>query len=172
METENHNEEAFRKLLKTVAPESPDANFTQRVVDNIVLENQYAAASEELALKIILQTVQPDQPSTSFTSDLLLKLQPAPKVIIYKPVISRKTWLWVAACITLALLACLFIPASQADQTSRIINAMDQVSRPTYIISDKMDKLPELYSLAIIGLASLILFDYFLRLKTGRLAKS
>jgi len=172
METENHNEEAFRKLLKAVEPESPDANFTQRVVNNILLENQYATANEELALKKILQIAQPEQPSNSFTSDLLSKLQPAPKVIISPPVISRKTWLWVAACVTLALLACLLLPAGQADQTSRIIDAIDQVTRPTYIISDKIDKLPELYSLAIIGLASLLLFDYFLRLKTGRLAKS
>jgi len=169
METEN--EEAFGKLLKAVRYESPDADFTQRVVGKVILARQNAV-SEELALKTLLQAAQPEQPSPSFTNDLLLKLQPAPKVVVSQPVISRKTWLWVAACITFSLLACLFIPVSQADQTSRIITAIDQVTRPTYIISDQINKLPELYSLAIIGLAALLFFDYLLRLKTGRLAKS
>ncbi|MCF0053234.1 hypothetical protein LXM25_24400 [Dyadobacter sp. LJ53] len=168
---ENHNEEAFRKLLKTVTPEIPEADFTQRVVNNVVVEMQHAAAIEELALKTLLKNMQPEQPSAAFTNDLLLKLQPAPKVIVYKPVISRKTWLWIAACITLALLVCLFIPGSQSDQPSQIISAIDSVARPSSLISDKMNKLPELYSFAIIGLASLMLFDYFIRLKTKRLAK-
>ncbi|WP_157486792.1 hypothetical protein [Dyadobacter alkalitolerans] len=169
---ENHSEEAFRNLLKTVAPEKPDANFTQQVVKQVTAEIQHATSREELALKRLLQTTLPEQPSGSFTSDLLLKLQPAPKAIEYKPVISRNTWFWIAACMTLAFLACIFVPPSQTKQTSQILGAIDKLARPTYIVSDKINQLPEMYSFAIIGLASLLLFDYLLRLKTGSLAKS
>ena len=172
METENHNEEAFRKLLKAVEPESPDAEFTQRVLKKVAVEMGHASAGEELALKKLLQTVATEQPSASFISDLLLKLQPAPGAIKFKPVISRKIWIGIAASIVLALLACFFIPASQSEQTWLIAGVIDNAASSTYIVSDKMNNLPELYSLVIIGLASLLLFDYFLRLKTGRLAKS
>jgi hypothetical protein len=172
METENHNEEAFRKLLKKVSTESPNTDFTPQVVKKIALEMSHAAANEEFALTTLLQATKPEQPSASFTDDLMLKLQPAATTITYKPVISTKAWCWIAASVIIAMICCFLIPGNQPAQTSRFIGALDNAARATYLISDQANKLPELYSLAVIGLASLLAFDYLLRLKTTRLAKS
>ena len=164
MKMEN-SEEALKKLLKTVSPESPGADFTAQTMKKV------AAESEEVRLKHLLQVMQPERPSESFTVDLMLKLQPAAANIQYKPVISRRAWTWIAASIVLALIACILVPTGQPEQASRIVGFVDQGARATYIVSDKMNKLPALYSLSIVGLATLMLFDYFIRTKKIKLAK-
>jgi hypothetical protein len=172
METENHHEENFRKLLQKTEPDKPGVDFTENVMKKISAEWQHISATEEAALKMLIQGTNLEKPSAAFTDQVLRALPVAAPAIRYRPIITKKAWYWIAATVVLVIAACFYFPGNESAQTPLAIGFIEQATGSTYIISDKMNKLPQQYSLIIIGLAALMLFDYFLRLKATKLAKS
>jgi hypothetical protein len=172
MEMENHNEENFRKLLQKAAIEKPGVDFTDNVMKKVSAEWQQITATEEAALKMLIQNTSLEKPSPAFTDQVLRALPVAAPAIRYQPIISKKAWYWIAATVVLVIAACFYFPGNASEQTPGVIGFVEQATSSTYLISDKMNKVPQHYSLIIIGLASLMLFDYFLRLKATKLAKS
>ncbi|MEO6288087.1 MAG: hypothetical protein ABIN80_06660 [Dyadobacter sp.] len=172
METENPNEENFRKLLQKAAIDKPRTDFTENVMKKVSVEWQHIATTEEAALKMLIQGTSLEKPSVAFTNQVLRALPVAAPAIRYQPIISKRTWYWIAAAAVLVIAACFYFPGNTSEQTPKVISVIEQATRSTYIISDKMNNVPQHYSLIIIGLAALMLFDYFLRLKAIKLGKS
>jgi hypothetical protein len=172
METENPNEENFRKLLQKAALEKPRADFTENVMKKVSVEWQHITATEDAALKMLIQSTSIEKPSAAFTAQVLRALPVAAPAIRYQPIISNKAWYWIAAAVVLVIAACFYFPGNAPEQAPGALRFVEQATSSTYIISDKMNKVPQQYSLIIIGMAALMLFDYFLRSKVTKLAKS
>ncbi|MCE7065623.1 hypothetical protein [Dyadobacter sp. CY326] len=167
---EHHNEQNFKKLLQSSGTEQPEKQFTEIVMQKLNIELQ-RAASEEAALRMLLTGAIVERPSAAFTNNVLSALRPVP-AIVYKPIISKTAWLWIAASVILVVVLSFLIPADSAQQTSGLLLSVNKAAGSTYIISDKLSSLPELYALAIIGLSSLMLFDYFIRAQAKKLSRS
>ncbi|WAC09906.1 hypothetical protein [Dyadobacter pollutisoli] len=169
---EDHNEENFRKLLRRTAIDKPRVDFTENVMKKVSAEWQHITATEDAALKMLVKSTSLEKPSAAFT-DQVLRALPAPSPAIrYQPIIPKKAWYWIAATVSMVIAACFYFPGSTSEQTPKVISFIEKTTSSTHIISDKMANVPQHYSLIIIGLAALMLFDYFLRLKETKLAKS
>lgn len=169
---EDHNEENFRKLLQKAAIDKPRADFTENVMKKVSAEWQHITATEDAAFKMLIKSASLEKPSSAFTDQVLRALPVPAPAIRYQPIISKKAWYWIAATVAIVIAACFYFPGSTSEQTPKVISIIEQTTSSTYIISDKMNNVPQHYSLIIIGLATLMLFDYFLRLKATKLAKS
>lgn len=145
----------FRKLIQAAGPEEPHADFTQRIMARVQLE-----ASEEVAFTALLQQHAADFPSPLFTDKLLTQLQPAPKIAA-KPIISQTVWYGIAASLVLLLVFSFFSPASESQ--SAFFSRLSNYAPSGRAFTGQWSAIPQVYSLTIIGLAALLLIDYFLR---------
>ncbi|MHA4742372.1 hypothetical protein [Dyadobacter sp. MSC1_007] len=160
METEGNNEENFRKLIREAIPEQPSADFTGLVMHQV---------REEAALQNLLQEHILESPSPAFNQNILAQLQPARPALQYKPVIGRKGWYGIAAMVAAIITACAFVPASGNSPTLATYLNIGLV--PGQAFSNQLKSIPQLYPLTVIGLAGLLLIDYFLREKLLALNK-
>ena len=154
METEGNNEDNFRKLIREAIPEQPSVDFTGLVMHQV---------REEAALQNLLQEHILKSPSPTFNQNILAQLQPARPALQYKPVISRKGWYGIAAMVAAIIVACAFVPASGS--SSAVTTYLNSSIMPGQAFTEQLKSIPQLYPLTVIGLAGLLLIDYFLREK-------
>lgn len=159
METGENNDENFRKLIREAIPEQPSADFTGQVMHQL---------QEEVALRRLLQEHLIESPSPAFSEHILARLQPARPALQFKPVISRKGWYGIAAMLAAIITACGFIPSS--GNSSTLTTYLNMIA-PGQAFAEQLKSIPQLYPLTLVGLAGLMVMDYFLRDKLLALNK-
>ncbi|TLV01011.1 hypothetical protein [Dyadobacter luticola] len=177
METGKNGEDKLSRLLREMNVQSPEEkpslHFTENVLKGIEAELESQAVTE-LALKSLLQQHAVEQPSADFQHNILAKLAPAP-AIKFKPVISARMWYLIAAGVAALLLACYLLPSGKPMETPRFITYASRASGYLFKVQPISRDTFEILFMTIVGLASLMLIDFFLRQKRltyNKLARS
>jgi|GEM_PF-2455666 len=127
--------------------------------------------------KKILDKAGMEQPSYSFTSRIMeqIRLSRSPEVFMYKPVISKRTWILLGFTVITALFLFSLLPASQSSYVSGYAKYLDPAQHVVETAaSGFFEKMTALYSFSWMAFALvagwlLISADKFLRrLQNGK----
>jgi hypothetical protein len=147
-------EYVFRKVLKYAAMELPSPDFTAVVMQEVIadLENR-AAVNPRLKELVQLHGIENAPPD--FSDMVMSRLEQTNSREIYKPVISKKTGLAIAATITIFILLLLFLndgPHTYSTQNNIF-----------YQVLASLNHIPSIYIITLMMSCTLLLADYFLR---------
>lgn len=120
-------EEKNKDLLKQGMMETKP-NFTSSIMDQI--------NAEEEALSTVLSEQGVMKPSLNFTANLMAQLEGKVPAKTYAPIISKRTWIFIAAaCIALTIFV--FSTAQQgSSQVSEYLNTMDLSSKVSSVFKE------------------------------------
>ena len=138
-----NRKDAFRKVIRVVPADQPDANFTDKLMSEI-----HADLEREEVLKALLQHQLVEGPSFSFTANVMSQLNAQSKRLVFKPIITKRAWLVIASVLAvLILLIGLVNTSTQHSPTSQSIvaNALSYIRQ-----------IPSLY-LIVLPLAAVLL---------------
>jgi hypothetical protein len=147
-------EYVYRKVLKYAAMESPSADFTVVVMQEVTADLENRAAVNP-RLKELVQVHGIEIAPLDFSDMVMSRLEETVSSVIYKPVISRKTGLAIAATITIVILLLLFLndgPHTYSTQTNIFFQVLASLRH-----------IPSIYTITLMMSCTLLLADYFLR---------
>ncbi|WP_157504629.1 hypothetical protein [Dyadobacter beijingensis] len=150
---EHDNDAHFRKLIRETGTEAPSDDFMRAVMQRVREEAAFSAVVQQNALEM---------PSLAFSADIMAQIRAGEPVPAPRPFVARRMWYWVAAAWAAVLIACFFIPGNDQPLFS---GTWKSILPAGSMSLEKVPVIPQPYMLTIIGLASLLLLDYFLRNK-------
>lgn len=151
----------FKNLIRETGADTPSDAFTRVVMQHV---------REEAAFHALVHQNAVDFAPKAFSSKVMAQIQPSAKVAVQKPVISRRTWYWVAAAWAALIVACFFLPGNEPQ--SAFSDKLNGLTISNQVFNQKFSTIPQPVMLTIIGLSCLILLDYFLRNKWVLLNKT
>lgn len=158
---DDKQEEHFKKLIRETGGDAPSDAFTRAVMQRV---------HEEAAFRALVQQNAVDLAPKAFGKEVMAQIQASQKVAAPKPVISRRTWYWVAAAWAALIVACFFLPGNEPQ--SAFSSKLNGLVISNQAFSQKFSTIPQPVMLTIIGLSCLVLLDYFLRNKWMLLNKT
>nr|WP_295932838.1 hypothetical protein [uncultured Dyadobacter sp.] len=149
---EEKREEQFKKLIRETGTDEPSAGFARAVMQRV---------HEEVAFRTVMQRNTLEAPSNAFSIEIMARLRASQPVAPPKPVIARKVWYGIAAAWAVLVIACFFVPDN--DQQTALWEGLNglMISNAGWV--RKISTIPQTYTLTIIGMAGLLLLDYFVR---------
>jgi len=161
---EEKREEQFKKLIRETGADEPSAGFARAVMQRV---------HEEAAFRAVVQQNTIESPSDAFSGGIIARLRASQPVPAPKPVIARKVWYGIAAAWAALVIACFFIPDN--DQPTALWEGLNGLMISNAVWVHQISTIPQTYMLTIIGLAGLLLLDYFVRQRwvhTNKMASS
>jgi len=160
MEPDDKQEAHFKKLIRETGTDLPSDQFTRAVMQRV---------REEAAFRAVVQTNAVDVTSHAFGQAVMAQILAGQPVAAPKPIIARPIWYWIAAAWATLIAACFFLPGSEPQ--SAFFSQLNARITSSQVFSQQFT-LPQPVMLTIIGLACLLLLDYFLRNKWVLLNKT
>jgi hypothetical protein len=151
-------EDKLKKLLQSVEPDQPTADFTAMLMQKIEAQG---AIVVNPALDALLEKHLMEAPSVDFTQKVMLGIERMDKKVVYEPIISKKMWygIGIAAIIIIASVV-YFSQTSQTVATPHpLTNPINQITRQ---IISQVSGLSTLVLACLFALSGLVLLDYFL----------
>ncbi|WP_353721651.1 hypothetical protein [Dyadobacter sp. 676] len=165
MEPMDDKQEAhFKKLIREAATDAPSDAFTQAVMQRV---------HEEAAFRALMRQNTLDVAPGAFTNAVMAKIEAGRKVVAREPVISRRSWYWIAACWAALIVACFFLPGNEPQYA--FFSKLNARLMSSQVFDQKFDTIPQPVMLTVIGLSCLMLLDYYLRgkwISAGKTARS
>lgn len=158
---DDKQEEHFKKLIRETGADAPSDAFKRAVMQRV---------HEEAAFRAIVQQNSLDTAPRAFGTEVMAQIRATQRVATPKPVISRRTWCWIAAAWAALIIACFFLPGN--DPQSAFSDKLNGLMISNQAFGHKFPTIPQPVMLTIIGLSCLILLDYFLRNKWMLLNKT
>lgn len=167
-EMENGKEENLRRLIRETAVEKTALDFTENVLRGIQAELLHENATE-LALKSLLQKHAVEKPSAAFQASIIEKLNTSQSLKV-EPIITPKAWYAIAAMVAVLLLAAYIFPSDKSSEIPHFLTLASESVRHLTLPEISKSSL-NIVVLSLLGLATLLLADYFMRLKASSYRK-
>ncbi|OJV16738.1 MAG: hypothetical protein BGO21_28145 [Dyadobacter sp. 50-39] len=149
---DDKQEAHFKKLIREAAADAPSDAFTRAVMQRV---------HEETAFHALMQRNAAETPPATFSSEVMAQIRASHPVATPKPVISRRIWYGIAAGWLALLVACFFLPGNEPQPA--FFSQLNAQMMSNQVFSQQLHAIPQPVMLTVIGLACLVLIDYFLR---------
>lgn len=155
-------EEKIEKLIKdSLHIEQPSSDFKSKIMDQI----EAFDAKEEKALRSVLGKHIIESPSINFTDRVMHEIHKASIAIVNKPIISKKTWIFIAISLLSLLVYSIFISTGSTEPSMVGGLIDDGMSKLTSATSFNLPGIliSPIFGLSVFALSSLLFLDYYFR---------
>jgi hypothetical protein len=151
-------EEKLKKLIQSVEPDQPMADFTALLMQKIEAQEIMVANP---ALDALLEKHLIEAPSLDFTQKVMMDVERIDKKVVYEPIISKKVWYGIGIAASLIILLVSFFGKS-SPVTSKPLPLVTHINQLTGKIILQIATLPTLVLSCLFAVSSLVLIEYFL----------
>lgn len=149
-------DEILAQILKAVKLDTPSPDFTENLLDYLKMEEQLLSDKESILHQKLDRNLIPSI-SDDFTSNVITALEDIKSTSVFRPLISRKSWVVIFSIIILVSLFFLHREAS-LEVFSISERTLDQITWFKELFA-----IPPVLSISFLCLSSLLLLDSFLR---------
>jgi len=158
MEEEYKDLDGF--LKKNLEVESTSLDFTDAVLEQI----NAIESTQEKALQSLLQKHGTEIPSEDFTSKVMLQVHKHAEITSYRPVISKKAWLFIML-VLLTTVSFVLVKSDTSNDESGIIYSYLSSFEKLFTFEVPAMLSSPILALSLFALSSLLTIDYYLKNK-------